>query len=202
MARIHRVAKSAKVHICGNGGHEIPKGAPYSWAKPGFRTRTPLIRCAAHPFKPSELTTSLASGPMAAQEVFEEALSNLDQSAPEVLDELRSAVEEFQAEVRDYAEQRRESADAWENGNSTLEELAETAEQAADELEQLEVEEWGGDEEARDAEPGEEPDDEESDAHTEWYEAFAAHEEAVADWAAHVTAQIEAASEVSAGLEF
>lgn len=202
MARIHRVAKSAKVHICGNGGHEIPKGEPYTWAKPGFRTSTPRIRCGLHPFKPSELTTSMASEPMAAQEAFNEALSSLDETAPEVLDELTAALEEFQSAVREYADLRRQSADAWENGNSQLEELADTAERAADELEDHEVEEWGGDTEARDNEPGEEPDDPESDAYAKWEEATADHEEAVADWAGHVTAQIEAASEISAGLEF
>jgi chromosome segregation ATPase len=202
MARVHRVAKSAKVHVCGNGRHEIPKGSPYSWAKPGFRTRTPLIRCTAHPFRSSELTTSMASAPMAAQEAFDDVLGEIDRSTVEALDELTSALEEFQSEVRDYAEQRRESADAWENGNSQLEDLAETAEQAADDLESHEVEEWDGDEDARLTEPGEEPDDSESTEWEQWNEATEAHEEAVQSWEDHVEAQFDAASEISAGLEF
>lgn len=202
MARIHRVNKSAKPHVCGRGGHEIPAGAPYSWAKPGFRTRTPLIRCAAHPFRPSELTTSLASGPMAAQEDFDDALSALDETDAGALDELTSALEEFQTAVREYAEQRREALDAWEYGNSQLEELADIAEEAADELEGHQVEEWSGDAEARDVDPGDEPDDTESDAYAEWEEATAAHEEAMREWAEHVAEQIEAASDLSAGLQF
>jgi methyl-accepting chemotaxis protein len=201
MARVHKVEKSAKSHQCGRG-HEIPKGEPYLWAKPGFRTRTPSIRCVRHPFRASELTTSLRSGPLAAQEAFDDALSEIDQTAAEALDELTSALEEFQNEVRDYADQRRESADAWEYGNEQLEELADLAEQAADELEGFEVEEWDGDEDARVTDPGDEPDDTESTEYTEWEDASEAHEEAVQSWADHVEEQFNEASEISAGLEF
>lgn len=200
MARIHTVQKSNKAHVCGHGGHEIPKGQAYTWAKPGYRTRTPLIRCTAHPFRPSELTTSMASAPMAAQEAFEDALESIDLNSDDCLDEMRSALEEFQSEVRSYADERRAAFEAWENGNATLEELAETAEAAASEVENAEVEDW--DEE----EPGDAPERPAFESEEEWEDAVAEHEQEVDDYAerkaAHRKEQRDALSEMSAGLEF
>lgn len=179
MARVTRVPKSVKAHVCGRGGHEIPAGDPYQWAKPGFRTRTPLVRCMAHPFRPSELTTSMASEPMAAVEEFDDALDSIDATDENALDELTTAVEQLQGACRDYADARQSALDAWENGNSQLEEYAETAETAAGEAEGFEVEEW----------PGlDDPDDPDADEASE-REQF-------------VTEQIEAAREMASGLEF
>lgn len=204
MARVHRVATSRKEHTCGaGGGHTIPAGEPYSWAKPGFRRRTPLIRCANHPFRPSELTTSQAAAPMAAQEAFDDALADIDQTAAEALDELATAVEELQSAVRDYADERQAALDAWEYGNSTLEELNDTAQAAADEAESFEVEEWDGDTDLRDDEVENYPEpDEDHPRYDEWADKVEAIEEAKQSWQDHVTAQFEAAAEMSAGLEF
>jgi len=142
MARVHHVKRSNKEHVCGRGGHTIPKGEPYSWAKPGFRTRVPLIRCTAHPFRPSELTTSAASAPMAALEALEDEVNGMDPSDAGTLDELESAVEAFASAVREYADEREQALEAWENGNSQLEELNDIAQAAADEAEGIEVESW------------------------------------------------------------
>ena len=130
MARVHRVERSAKEHVCGRGGHVIPKGDPYLHASPGFRRRRPLIRCIQHPFRPSELTTSAASEPMAAVEAFEDAASAGFDSFADLVsawDELKSAAEE-------YLQAREEALEAWEHGNSMLEELRDTAQEAYDEL--------------------------------------------------------------------
>ncbi|QBI98162.1 hypothetical protein SEA_FIREMAN_80 [Microbacterium phage Fireman] len=129
MARVKRVDNSRKPHVCGRGGHEIPKGDSYLTASPGYRGR-PKYRCLNHPFRPSELTTSAASEPMAAVESFEDAASagfDTHEDLESAWDELRSAVEEYQ--------QMREAAlEAWEHGNSQLEEYVETANAAMEEV--------------------------------------------------------------------
>lgn len=202
MARVHKVTRSAKEHQCGRG-HVIPKGEPYTWAKPGFRTRRPLIRCKAHPFRPSELVSGLASEPMAAQEAFEDALASIDSESTSALEEIQSALEDFRSEVEDYVSQRQEALDAWENGNSTLEELLEVAQAALDELESFEVEEWGGEPDVRDGDLDDEPDeDDDPEGYAEWYDAHQAREDSRSDWTQHAESQLEAASEVSSSLEF
>lgn len=130
MARVHRVDTSRKEHTCGRGGHIIPKGDGYYHASPGFRRRTPLIRCFAHPFRPSELTTSLASDAMAAREALDDALDAINPEDDTALDELEAAVEELRSEMEQYRDTRQEALDAWEHGNSQLEEYLETAETA------------------------------------------------------------------------
>lgn len=133
MARAKWTKSSRKPHVCGRGGHEIPVGDGYYSAAPGYRGRT-IYRCHAHPFRPSELTTSLRAEPLAALEAFEDAVPELE---PGDYDGLVSAADEFAGAVREYAEQRQEALDAWENGNSQLEDLVYTAEQAADEAEAI-----------------------------------------------------------------
>jgi flavin-binding protein dodecin len=164
MARIYTKKTSRVAHVCGRGGHEIPKGDGYYTAAPGFRGRE-IYRCFQHPFRPSELTTSLTSQPLAAQEALEEALATLEQGD---WDGLRSSLEEFASEVRDYADQREQALDAWENGNSMLEELNDTAQNAADEAEQL-------------ADNVQEFEEEEPDRDAEW-DSDEAYEEALEAW--------------------
>lgn len=180
MARVHKVTASRKDHTCGRGGHVIPKGEPYLWAKPGFRTRTPHIRCVQHPFRPSELTTSLASEPMAAAEAALESLEEVDLTSVEALDELTTILEEVRSAAEEYASTRREAADAWENGNSTLEELADTADEAVSTLDGVDIVEWDGDVDARD----------EGD------------EEAQAEWEQHVQDQADALRDAIESAEF
>lgn len=201
MARIYHTAKSRKERYCTPGHHTIPVGSAVASAAPGFRSRE-IFACAAHPFRPSNLTTSLRAEPLAAQEALEDAMGAMDQEDPGVLDELTAALEEFQSAVEEYASTRREALDAWENGNSQLEELSDTAENAESEATGVEVEEWDGDEELRDSEPDEEPDDEDSPEWTAWDEKRQAIEDEQQSWHDHVEAQFDAVSEMLAGIEF
>lgn len=172
MARVHRVDNSRKEHTCGRGGHTIPKGEGYYHASPGFRGRK-LIRCFGHPFRQSELTTSLRSEPLAALEAFEDAMDAIDTSDETALEELDAAVEEFKSEVESYRDQRQEALDQWENGNDQLQELLDTAEEAASEAEGIVIE-------------------------SETKDSFDTEEE----WVEHVEAQIEEARNVASGIEF
>lgn len=227
MARAHFMKTSRVAHTCGRGGHEIPAGQPYYWAAPGFRGRK-QFRCKAHPFKRSELTTSLASQVYAAQEALSDALDEIAHDSIDALSDLEAAWDEFKSEVESYAEQRRESASMWENGNSQLEELADIAEAAFEEVESHDIEEWSGDMELLEPftepepEVGDEPDRDDYeegeegerdydtdleawqarvDERDDWETRRDEHEEARADWEQHVEQQIEAAREVAESLE-
>lgn len=134
MARITRVAKSRKEHTCGKGGHVIPKGSPYMHATPGFRGRT-LYRCFEHPFRGSDLATGLNADALRAQEDFDDTIGSLEEYDYEGLN---GAISEFREALEEYVSIREEGLSAWENGNSTLEELRDDAQAALDEIEGLE----------------------------------------------------------------
>lgn len=172
MARVHRVPKSRKAHQC-RKGHEIPAGEPYMHASPGYRRRHPLIACMAHPFRPSELTTSLAAEPMAAVEAFEDAIDALDPDDDDALDHLEAAVEELRSEVEQYRDTRQDALDQWEHGNAQLEEYVERADEAVSSVEGIVVDVRS-------------PED--FDSRDEWFE--------------HVEEQIEEARDAVAGMEF
>lgn len=165
MARVHRVQRSNKEHTCGVGGHVIPKGEPYLWAKPGFRTRTPKVRCVNHPFRESDLATGMNQEPLAAREEFIDALDGLEEFD---YDGLREAVETFQSALDDYVSVREEALDAWENGNSTLEEYRDNAQQARDDFEP-DVDEFSDEEpEGSEFEDDDDGHDEFEAAHDAW----------------------------------
>lgn len=181
MARVHTITNSRTVRRC-HQGHDIPVGSRYTWAAPGFRA-SKKYACGEHPFRPSQLTTGLVSEALAAAERFEEAIDHIDHDSPDALGDLKAAVEDFASELEGYVSQREDALDAWENGNSQLEELYETAQAAYDEVEGWEPEDWDGDGDARDNEDHED------------------HEEAVGSWADHVSDQVESARDLAA-LEF
>jgi hypothetical protein len=164
MARVKRVDNSRKEHICGRGNHPIPKGDPYLTASPGFRG-TPKFRCISHPFRPSELTTSARSGPLSAVEAFEDAASEGFNS----IEDLQTAWDELGEALQEYVEERDQALEAWEHGNSQLEELRDTAQEALDEFEAHSIEDWSGDDE---------PEDSDSDEWNEWEDE---HSQFVAD---------------------
>ncbi|QOP64796.1 hypothetical protein SEA_DELAGARZA_37 [Microbacterium phage DelaGarza] len=165
MARVHRVQRSNKEHTCGVGGHVIPKGEPYLWAKPGFRTRTPKVRCVNHPFRESDLATGMNQEPLAAREEFIDALDSLEEFD---YDGLREAVETFQSALDDYVSVREEALDAWENGNSTLEEYRDNAQQARGDFEP-DVDEFSDEEpEGSEFEDDDDGHDEFEAAHDAW----------------------------------
>lgn len=128
MARVHTTKANGQAEReCGRCGHEIQKGETYYWAKPGFRTRQPVVRCAKHPFRESELTTGVRSEALAAREAFEDAIDGVDSF--EALDSVRTDLE---SALDDYVSTRQEALDAWPNGNSQLEEFVYQAEAARD----------------------------------------------------------------------
>lgn len=196
MARVHTVKRSNKSHVCAVGGHEIPKGDPYLWAKPGFRTRTPLVRCMNHPFRPSDLATGLNAEPMRAQEDFDATIASLEEHDYEGLN---AAVSEFRDALEAYRDVRQEALDAWENGNSQFEEWAEEAEGFVSTFESLdeasEYEEEEPTEPSRDDFDTEDAYDEAvteyETAHADWEEARAQH------WEDAVSAADDASGEVA-----
>jgi hypothetical protein len=142
MARAHKVPSSRVVHRCGQG-HDIPAGEGYYWAAPGFRA-SKKYRCLKHPFRPSELTTSLVGEVYAAQEAWSDAADG----GLATIEDIQAAYEEFEQALTDYRDQRQEALDAWEYGNAQLEEYLEAAEDALGEIEgwHPEDESWSGDE--------------------------------------------------------
>lgn len=188
MARVHRINKSAKEHVCGRGGHVIPKGDPYLHAAPGYRGRT-LYRCVAHPFRPSELVSGAASEPMAAVEAFTDAAGVGFDS----IEDLTTAWDELKSAVEEYLSMREEGLEAWEYGNSMLEELRDTAQEALDEVEDFEAVEYGGEEEPDEEEP------ESWNEHDTFEEAHEAWEENVQE---HVQEQTDEAVGIAEGLTF
>jgi len=189
MARVHKVETSRKEHVCGRGGHVIPKGEGYYHASPGFRRRKPLIRCLQHPFRPSELTTSAASAPMAAVEAFEDAAS----AGFEDIGALESAWDDLKSEAESYLQDREYALEAWEHGNSQLEELRDQAQEAYDELDGHTIEDYSGDDE---------PDAEDADT---WGDADT-YEGAMDAWAdavqAHLDEQTDEALSVAGSVTF
>ena len=189
MARVTRVDKSRKEHTCGRGGHVIPIGDPYLWAKPGFRG-TPRYRCLCHPFRRSELTVTLAAEPLAAVEAFEDIAGS---GRVDSIEHLQDEWDALVAAVEDYASQREESLAQWEHGNPQLEELFDIATAAVDNVAGHSIEEFEEPEPARSDYPeGDEGEREYEVARDEWGERRAEH----------VAEQAEQALEVALSLEF
>jgi hypothetical protein len=170
MARVYTKTTSRVEHVCGRTGHIIPKGEGYYAAAPGFRGRE-IFRCFKHPFRPSELVSGLRSQPLAALEALEDSIPSLEEGD---YDGLTDLLEEFASEVRSYAEERQTALDAWENGNSQLEELYDTAENAANEAEEIQNDVAEFDDEEPQADEYEDADEFEQ-AHEEWEQAKADH---------------------------
>lgn len=175
MARVKRVDNSRKEHICGHGNHPIPKGDSYLTASPGFRAR-PKYRCLNHPFRPSELTTSLASEPLAALEAWSDAVG----AGFDTHDDLETAWQELGDALQEYLDAREEALEQWEHGNSQLEELRDTAQEAVDEWESHTIETYDEDE----------PEDEDTEAWAEWDE----------ERTNHLSEQVEEADGVASGI--
>lgn len=189
MARVKRIDNSRKAHVCGRGGHEIPKGDSYLTASPGYRGR-PKYRCLQHPFRASELTTSAASEPLAAVEAFEDAAAD----GFENFTALQEAWDELVQAVEEYRDMRQEGLDQWEYGNSQLEELLDTAQAALDEVEGHSITD-----EAEPDEPEDEPDrEQEPEVWETWNEMRQEREE----WEQSLADAVDEALSVAGSLEF
>lgn len=158
MARATWTKSSRKNHICGRCQRVIHPPEGYWSASPGFRGRA-IFRCMEHPFRASELTTSLRSEPLAAVENFTDAAS----VGFESMEELESAWEELTSAIQEYVDTRQGALDEWENGNSQLEELLDVAQSALDEVESHTFEEFDSEEPST------------ADEWAEWDEARAEH---------------------------
>lgn len=156
MARVHYVASSRTPHAC-KAGHVIEPPEGYSWAAPGFRAAK-RFACAAHPFRPSELTASAVADVLAAQEALEDDASNWTSAG-----EAESALEDFKSALEEFRDQRQEALDQWEHGNSQIEDLLQDAMSAVSEIEAFSIPEWSGD--VDESEAGESEDD---DVIEEW----------------------------------
>ena len=186
MARVKIVQNSRKDHQCA-AGHVIPKGESYYTASPGYRAK-PRYRCMAHPFRPSMLTTSARSEPLAALEAFEDTLS----AGVESIEDLQSAWDDLGSALEEYVQMREEGLEAWENGNSTLEELRDQAQDVYDTWEQWEPEDFDEDEP--------DPDD-----FKDTEKGRRKYDEALAKWdeerTAHIEAQVSEASDYASSLD-
>lgn len=194
MARVKRVDNSRKEHVCGRGGHPIPKGDPYLTASPGYRGR-PKYRCVNHPFRPSELTTSARSAPLSAIEAFEDAAA----AGFDSIEDLQSAWDELGEALEEFAQEREQALEAWEHGNSQLEELQEQAQAAFEEWEGHSIEEFN---DTEPEEPGDEPNAEtDPTAHEKWEAEVEEREEWEQALEDHIQEQTDEALSVAGSLD-
>ena len=124
---------------CEKCGTPLPVGSAYRYFYVGFRSNWKHVRCMAAACAPkqSELESSKLAQVYAAMEDFEE---NLDGYSD--WDEIQSGLADLAQSVRDVAEEYREASED-ENGNvfnTMAEERAEALDSAADEFEDIDVE--------------------------------------------------------------
>lgn len=167
---------------CSSCGKVIEKGEKYLWAKPGFRRRVPVIRCLKHPFRESDLITGNRAEIVRAKE---DALDAIDNAAS--VEDVESAMSEFESAADDYQSLRQEALDAWENGNSQLEEYVYQAEAICSE-----VSGWTADD-------FDEPEDDQEVWEAEGYESFEEYVEAKRD--EHLEEVKDAARDLLEGLD-
>lgn len=145
MARIYsRKAKKAGL-VCGKDQQPILPGEVYFYSMPGFRSswKSRKIRCAKHPFRPSELSTSLKSDALAAIESAQDELAALDahsfegNSASEVQEILDQVIEAIGG-VRDAYDEAAENF----GGGGPNGEARDEMEGAADELGSVNLDEF------------------------------------------------------------
>lgn len=161
MPRVMTVEKARKSPgTCGKCGKKIPEGASYRHWK--FRYGGKRIRCATCPRpRASELTNSdKLSRCYAAGESIEDAIDQFRKDGE--IEDLRSALEGAAEEIREVAEEYRDSSSNVEsgmNGNrmpicDELEEKADNLDSKADEIEQAagDVEEFDEDQAREEAE--------------------------------------------------
>lgn len=132
MARVRTVHNSRVAHYCTSiyaPHHEIPVGDTYLVAAPGFRGKN-TFRCTDHPFRASELATGLNANALRAMEDAEDAISSAGSAA-----DIDAAMEDLANALQELVDDREASLEAWENGNSQLEELRDQAQEALDTVE-------------------------------------------------------------------
>lgn len=150
MARMHQVVKAQKDQgSCSVCGKPVLAGFPYKWVqlKTSPRSSRRLVAHDGCRFRPSQLTTSEIKGTL--YDAQEEAQDRLAQWDGLDVNELKSIQEDAAAAIREAADMAREKADNIESGfgHSTMqsEELSERADAIegwADEIENVDLEEF------------------------------------------------------------
>lgn len=118
MARIHTSTARKEDKKCGKCGKTIAKGEKFFWSMPGFRSswKSRKVRCLDHPFKPSDLTTSLKGDALAAIEAAQEDLGGLDPRAVEEPDEVSSILDTARETIDEVAQAYGEAAENFGGG--------------------------------------------------------------------------------------
>lgn len=115
MARVNtRTAR--KPYKCGNCHREISPGEEYKWAKPGFRSKTKLIRCSNCSFKPSELDTSKMGQ---AKQAIEDAEKALDEAA--TVDDVQGLMDQARDDIQNLADEYHDAAEHFGGGGDNAE---------------------------------------------------------------------------------
>jgi hypothetical protein len=139
-------ARKGATLTCSKDGAPILKGERYMWVKPRSSYRK-LVRCMAHPFKQSEITTSKMAGVYAAQENATDELTALTGQPGDVGD-LSSILEAAAESIREVAQEYRDAAEASPTGLVFGEDLNEKADEIEDAAGELES--WSADEDEPD----------------------------------------------------
>lgn len=134
-ARVKHVTRSQKDNVCGRCRKAIPKGSPYRWSKPGFRSRTKLVRCMDVNcyFRQSELTTGKMSDVYVCIETAQDDLVGC-----QTIGDVNTVFEQCAEGLRDVAGEYQEASDQWAGGNGHEEwqNSADLLEEAASTLEE------------------------------------------------------------------
>ena len=134
MPRVNSVEKARKSPgTCSKCGKKIESGARYIWWK--FRFGGKRIRCGACPRpRQSELTNSdKLSRCYAAGESIQDAIDTFQKDFD--IDSLRSTVEDAANEIREVAQEYRDSAESVESGMNNRMPICDELEEKADNLE-------------------------------------------------------------------
>lgn len=167
---------------CGRCSKEIKPGDSYYWwanKLPGAGSGYKQIRCAEHPPTIQERTPGRAGQLMGLQSEWENELS-----ACQSVEDLEAARDSIAGQIRDFGQEYVDSADNMESGfghetyqSQELREKGEAIDSIADEVEQIDVEEF--DEDEVDVEDYEGEDDPDYEAALE--EARSAHLDKIRD---------------------
>lgn len=145
-ARVYTSPRNAgrkgKRLVCESCRNEIPKGEPYRWFKVGFRSRYKHVRCMRHQCTPtrSQLESSKMSGVYAAVETAESAVNGVawGGDAADVVQQLKSALEDAGSEFETVADEYSEAAEAMGGAGEQMKTVADSIRDAASELSSFE----------------------------------------------------------------
>lgn len=141
IARVAYITKSQKQYKCEKCGAEIAKGQPYRRFKVGFRSNFNHYRCMKSECTPTrgQLDNSKMSSVWDAQDEFERALNDATSR-----DDIMEALSTYAEALREVGSEYTEASINPNTGavfSTDNEERGETLDQAADEVENIDIEE-------------------------------------------------------------